>query len=93
VLFMVVERFTREGAKAVYERVRREGRMLPEGLRYVDSWVQADLRGCFQLMESDEVGPLQEWIARWSDLAEFEVIPVASSRDTADLMARLDAEG
>jgi hypothetical protein len=93
VLFMVVERFTREGANAVYERVRREGRMLPEGLRYVDSWVQADLGGCFQLMECDQVGPLQEWIARWSDLAEFEVIPVASSRETADLMARVEAEG
>ena len=90
---MIVERFTGEGAKAVYQRVRREGRMLPEGLRYVDSWVQADLGGCFQLMESDEVGPLQEWIAGWSDLAEFEVIPVASSRDTADLMGRMDAEG
>jgi Protein of unknown function (DUF3303) len=88
VLFMVVEDFTREGAKAVYKRARREGRMLPEGLRYVDSWVQADLGGCFQLMECDDVGPLQEWIARWSDLVEFEVFPVAPSAVTADLMSR-----
>jgi hypothetical protein len=92
VLFMVVERFTREGAKAVYKRVRREGRMLPEGLRYVDSWVQADLGGCFQLMECDEVGPLQEWIARWSDLADFEVFPVAPSAVTADLMSRAELD-
>jgi Protein of unknown function (DUF3303) len=92
VLFMVVERFTPEVAKGVYERVRREGRLLPEGLRYVDSWVQADLCGCFQLMECDDVVLLQEWIARWSDLAEFEVFPVAPSRQTADLMARVDAE-
>jgi Protein of unknown function (DUF3303) len=92
VLFMVVERFPRGGAKAVYSRVRREGRMLPEGLRYVDSWVQADLGGCFQLMECDEVGPLQEWIARWSDLADFEVFPVAPSSVTSDLMSRVDPD-
>jgi hypothetical protein len=92
VLFMVVERFTRGGAKAVYGRVRREGRMLPEGLRYVDSWVQADLGGCFQLMECDEVGQLQEWIARWSDLAEFEVFAVAPSSVTSDLMSRVDPD-
>jgi hypothetical protein len=92
VLFMVVERFTPGGAKAVYSRVRHEGRMLPEGLRYVDSWVQADLGGCFQLMECDEVGPLQEWIARWSDLADFEVFPVAPSSVTSDLMSRVDPD-
>jgi hypothetical protein len=92
VLFMVVERFPPGGAKAVYSRVRREGRMLPEGLRYLDSWVQADLGGCFQLMECDEVGPLQEWIARWSDLADFEVFPVAPSAVTSDLMSRVDPD-
>jgi hypothetical protein len=92
VLFMVVEQFTREGAKAIYRRVRREGRMLPEGLRYVDSWVQADLRGCFQLMECDDVEPLQEWITRWSDVADFEVFPVAPSSLTSDLMARVDPD-
>jgi Protein of unknown function (DUF3303) len=91
VLFMVVEHFKGEGARAVYERVRREGRMLPDGVRYVDSWVQADLRGCFQLMECDDVAPLQEWIARWSDLADFEVFAVAPSAVTSDLMTRLDS--
>jgi hypothetical protein len=92
VLFMVVERFTPEGAKPVYRRVRREGRMLPDGLRYVDSWVRADLGGCFQLMECDDVEPLQEWIAGWDDLAEFEVFPVTPSSVTADLMSRLDPD-
>lgn len=90
-LFMVVERFSPESAKDIYRRVRYEGRLLPEGLRYVDSWVQADLRGCFQLMECDDVAALQEWIASWGDLAEFEVVPVARSRVTAELMARLDS--
>jgi Protein of unknown function (DUF3303) len=91
VLFMVVEHFKGAGARAVYERVRREGRMLPDGVRYVDSWVQADLRGCFQLMECDDVAPLQEWIARWSDLADFEVFAVAPSTVTSELMSRVDS--
>jgi hypothetical protein len=91
-LFMVVERFSPESARDIYRRVRREGRLLPDGLRYVDSWVRADLRGCFQLMECDDTGPLQEWIASWGDLADFEVVPVAPSRLTADLMARLDSD-
>jgi Protein of unknown function (DUF3303) len=89
---MVVERFSPASAKDIYRRVRREGRQLPEGLRYVDSWVQADLRGCFQLMECDDVALIQEWIARWGDLADFEVVPVAPSRLTADLMARVDSD-
>ena len=91
-LFMVVERFSPDRAKEIYRRVRRGGRSLPEGLRYVDSWVQADLRGCFQLMECDDVGSLQEWIATWGDLADFEVVPVAPSRLTSNLMARLDSD-
>ena len=89
---MLVERFTPGSAKGVYRLVRREGRMLPEGLRYVDSWVRADMRGCFQLMECDDVVLLQEWIAGWGELVEFDVVPVAPSRLTADLMARVDAD-
>jgi uncharacterized protein DUF3303 len=91
VLFMVVERFAPGRARDIYRRVREEGRMFPDGLRYVDSWVQADLRGCFQLMECDDVALLQEWVARWGELADFQVVPVAPSRVTADLMTRLDS--
>jgi Protein of unknown function (DUF3303) len=89
---MVVEHFRPGATAAIYSRVREGGRSLPEGLRYVDSWVQADLGGCFQLMECDEIAPLQEWIARWSDLADFEVFPVAPSSVTSDLMSRIDPE-
>jgi hypothetical protein len=88
---MVVERFAPWRARDIYRRVREEGRMFPDGLRYVDSWVQADLRGCFQLMECDDVALLQEWVARWGELADFQVVPVAPSRVTADLMSRLDS--
>ncbi len=85
---MVVEHFTAAAAVEIYERVREGGRSLPEGLRYVDSWVRADLRGCFQLMECDDPLLLQGWIAEWGDLAEFEVVPVASSSATQELMER-----
>ena len=88
---MVVERFAPGAAREIYRRVREEGRMFPDGLRYVDSWVQADLRGCFQLMECDDVALLQEWVARWGELADFRIVPVAPSGVTADLMTRLDS--
>ena len=91
VLFMVIERFTPDGAGEIYRRLRGGGRGFPEGLRYVDSWVRADLRGCFQLMESEDPASFQEWVAYWGDLADFEIVPVAGSSATQELMARLDA--
>ena len=79
---MVVERFT-QGPQPVYERVAREGRMLPSGLSFVDSWIDERLDRCFQLMETDDPSLFDEWIARWSDLAEFEVVPVIDSAEAA----------
>ena len=76
---MVVEHFTVAAAVEIYRRVREGGRSLPDGLRYVDSWVRADLSGCFQLMECDDPLLLQEWISDWGDLARFEVVPVTRS--------------
>lgn len=81
-LYIVVERFT-QGARPVYERASERGRMLPDGLRYVDSWVDESLDRCFQLMETDDPSLFDEWTAHWRDLAEFEVIPVLRSADTA----------
>jgi Protein of unknown function (DUF3303) len=80
--FMVVERYTR-GPAPVYERAGASGRMLPPGLEYVDSWVDERLDRCFQLMETDDPALFDVWIARWSDLVEFEVVPVLSSADAA----------
>lgn len=77
---MVVERFTR-GAAPVYERAAEHGRLLPAGLKYVDSWVDQRLDRCFQLMDADDPRLLDEWTARWSDLVEFEVVPVITSAD------------
>jgi hypothetical protein len=79
---MVVETLT--DPRAVYERARERGRMLPDGLRYVDSWVDAHgLDRCFQLMETDDAALFDVWRERWSDLGEFEIIPVLSSGEAA----------
>lgn len=80
---MIIERFTR-GPAPVYARAAERGRMLPDGLRYVDSWIdERALDRCFQLMETDEPALFDEWIAAWSDLAEFEVVPVVGSAEAA----------
>jgi Domain of unknown function (DUF3303) len=82
--YMVVETYTR-GPEPVYRRAAERGRMLPDGLRYLDSWVVDDeaLDRCFQLMETDDPGLFEPWIAAWSDLASFEIHPVLSSAEAA----------
>jgi hypothetical protein len=82
-LFMVIERFRDHDGAAVYRRFREKGRMLPEGLKYVDSWVEANRTRCFQLMECDDVELFQQRVARWNDLVEFEIVAVHSSKDAA----------
>jgi hypothetical protein len=79
-LYMVIERFT-QGAKPVYERATEQGRLLPDGLEYVDSWVDESLGRCFQLMKTDDLRLFDDWTARWSDLADFEVVPVIGSAE------------
>jgi len=80
-LFMVVEKFRNQDGKAVYRKLR-EGRGLPEGLKFVTSYVSADLGRCFQLMETDDVTLFQRWIADWQELVEFEVVPVVEGKTT-----------
>jgi len=79
---MVIERFV-HGAKPVYERAAKKGRMLPGGLVYLDSWIDESLERCFQLMETDDPALFDEWIANWSDIGEFEVVPVLDSTEAA----------
>jgi hypothetical protein len=81
---MIVEHFNNQDPVPVYSRFRDQGRMLPQGLQYVSSWVDETLERCFQLMETDDRKLLDEWIARWSDLARFEVYPVISSSEAAE---------
>jgi hypothetical protein len=86
-LFMVIETFRNQDALAIYRRLRDRGRSLPNGLTFVNSWVQADLGRCFQLMEADDVTLLQRWVAQWSDLVHFEIVPVVTGKDTAAALA------
>jgi hypothetical protein len=84
-LFMVVERFNDCDPVPIYTRLREQGRSLPEGLRYIDSWVEVNFHRCFQLMECDDVQAFQKWILQWRDLGEFEVILVSPSKLVRDL--------
>jgi hypothetical protein len=88
-LFMVIERFKNQDAKAVYKRFQEQGRMMPDGLKYIDSWVEANFNRCFQLMECDDPVLFQQWIANWQDLMEFEIVPVAPSAETKKSIASI----
>jgi hypothetical protein len=80
---MVVERFV-HGPEPVYERLAERGRMMPDGLVYVDSWIDENDRSrCFQLMETDDPALFDEWTSNWSDLMEYEIVPVISSAEAA----------
>jgi len=86
-LFMVVERLRNQDAKSIYRRLRDKGRMMPDGLKFVCSFVSADVSRCFQLMECDDVTLFQRWVAEWSDLMEFEIVPVVAGKDTGAALA------
>lgn len=86
-LFLIIEHFKNGDAAPVYRRFRERGRMTPEGLEYVSSWVDVRLERCFQIMETSDPGLLEEWIGHWSDLVDFEIIPVMSSDDAVRALA------
>jgi hypothetical protein len=83
-LFMVIERFRNQEAAPVYRRFREQGRMLPEGLKYVESWTESNFNRCFQLMECDDYSLFEQWVACWEDLVDFEIVPVVTSREAAE---------
>jgi hypothetical protein len=82
-LYMVIEHFHRGAAPEIYRRVRDRGRQLPDGLEYVDSWVDLDYARCFQLMRTEDPSLFDAWWAAWRDLGEFEVVPVRTSAEAA----------
>ena len=84
-LFMVIERFRDRNPAPIYARLQEQGRALPDGLRYIDSWIEANFDRCFQLMECDDALLFQQWILQWRDLAEFEIVPVSSSKTVREL--------
>jgi len=86
-LYIVIERFKNRDAAVVYKRFRERGRMAPEGLKYVDSWVETNFDRCFQLMECDDLQLFEEWITNWNDLVDFEIVEVRTSKEANALMA------
>jgi hypothetical protein len=78
-LYLVIEHFRNGDPLPIYRRLRAEGRLMPEGLAYVSSWITEDLTRCYQVMEAADRELLDAWMGRWSDLMEFEVLPVLSS--------------
>jgi hypothetical protein len=88
-LYMVIERFKNQDPVPVYRRFRDHGRLAPEGVRYVSSWVDEKLERCFQLMEAPDRSRLSEWIANWSDIVEFEVYAVMESGEAAERVSAL----
>jgi len=86
-LYMIIEHFKNRDAVPVYRRFRAQGRLAPDGLTYVSSWVTTDLTTCYQVMECDDPRLLEEWMARWSDLVDFEIVPVLTSAQAAERIA------
>jgi hypothetical protein len=77
--FMIIEHFRQHQLKEMYNRFETKGRMLPEGVHYINSWIDENVNTCYQVMESDSIEKIQEWISHWHDLVDFEIIPVISS--------------
>ena len=87
-LFMIIEHFKDNDMIPIYKQVRDGGRMLPEGLQYIDSWVEPNFSRCFQLMACDDLRLLQEWALQWRGFGvTFEIVPVVSSKDTREVVA------
>ena len=87
-LFLIIEHFHDKNPKPLYKRFQEKGRMMPEGLKYVGSWIESNFDRCFQLMECDDAKLIQEWVLVWGDLADFEIVPVVPSKETAELVNR-----
>lgn len=88
-LFMVIEQFKNGQTLEIYRRYQEKGRMMPEGLKYVDSWIEVNFNRCFQLMECDDLRLFQEWVLQWQDLGEFEIVPVVPSKETVKVVEPL----
>ena len=85
-LFMIIERFKDQDPVPIYRRLRDDGRTLPDGLTYLDSWIEPNFDRCFQLMECEDARLLQQWILNWRSLGSFEIVPVVPSKDTREVM-------
>ena len=83
---MVIEHFKEGAVPEVYRRFGERGRMMPDGLKYISSWIDTDLKVCFQIMETDDASLFPRWTENWDDLMNFEIVPVRTSAETAAMM-------
>jgi hypothetical protein len=86
---MVYERFKEGAGPEIYRRLREKGRMMPEGLDYVSSWIDLDLTKCYQLMQTEDKSLFRRWTDHWKDLMDFEIVPVRTSAETVQMMKAL----
>jgi Protein of unknown function (DUF3303) len=86
-LFMIIERFKNSDAGPVYRRFRDRGRLAPDGLGCVSSWVDTGMERCFQVMEAADPRLIDQWAASWSDIVDFEIVPVITSKEAAERIA------
>lgn len=86
---MIIEHFKAGKTKEIYQRLEEKGRTMPEGLKYVDSWISASLDRCFQIVQCEDPALFQKWILEWEDLAQFEIIPIISSAETKKIVNEL----
>jgi hypothetical protein len=91
--YMVIEHFRGGNPAPVYARFRGQGRLAPAGLTYISSWVTDDLTTCYQVMECADRALLDEWMRAWTDLVDFDVVPVISSPGAAARVAIVPATG
>jgi hypothetical protein len=86
-IYMIIEHFRDGDARPVYRRFRDHGRLAPDGLHYISSWVTTDLKHCYQVMETDDARLLEGWMSEWRDIVDFECIPVVTSAEAGRMMA------
>ena len=84
-LYMIIERFKEGAVPDIYRRFREKGRMVPDGLEYISSWIDLDFKICYQLMHTEDFALFDQWIANWNDLMDFEIVPVRTSAEAVDL--------
>jgi Protein of unknown function (DUF3303) len=85
--YMVIEHFKEGGAPEIYRRFREKGRMMPEGLEYISSWIDLDFKTCWQLMQTEDFALFDKWIENWRDLVDFEIVPVRTSAEAVEILS------
>ena len=86
-LYMVIERFKEGAAPEIYRRFREKGRMMPEGLEFISSWIDWGFKICWQVMQTEDFPLFDKWIANWRDLVDFEIVPVRTSAEAVEIMS------